>query len=112
MPKRKPIEGRTVEIRPASTPEGREAQAITLAMSEAIRRIADGTASDALLTHFLKLATTKEQLEKEKLSHEVELVQAKTEALKEAKDMKEMYANAIRAMGVYSGKEPEEEVYE
>lgn len=89
--------------RPALTPEARENQLISLAVDLAERQLQDGTASSQVITHFLKLGTTKAELEKEKLERENELLRAKTDAIEGSKDMLEMYENAIKAMQRYSG---------
>ena len=70
--------------RPALSPEARENQMISLAVDLAEQQLRDGAASSQVITHFLKLATTKAQLEKEKLMKENELLAAKTEALQSA----------------------------
>lgn len=96
--------------RPASTPEGRENQMISLAVDLAERQLREGTASAQVITHFLKLATTREQLEKEKLERENELLRAKTEALESAKRVEELYANALSAMKTYSGQSDDDDI--
>lgn len=92
---------------PRST-EARENQLISLAMDVAEKQLKEGTASSQVITHYLKLGATKEKLENEKLRHENELLKAKTEALKSAARVEELYADAIKAMRMYSGKEDEE----
>lgn len=89
--------------RPALTPESRENQMISLAVDLAEQQLLDGTASSQVITHFLKLGTTKAQLEKERIAHENKLLEAKTEALQSAKRVEELYANALKAMQNYSG---------
>ena len=91
------------KMRPALTPEARESQMMSLAVDLAEKQLMNGTASSQVITHFLKLATTKANLEREKLERENELLRAKTEALQSAKRMEELYANAINAMKRYSG---------
>ena len=56
--------------RPARTPEAQENYMINLAMKLVERRLLEGTASSAETTHFLKLATSKNELEKTKLEEE------------------------------------------
>lgn len=100
------------KMRPALTPEARENQMISLAIDLAEQQLRDGTASSQVVTHFLKLATAKERLERERLEKENELLAAKTEALQSAKRVEELYSNAIIAMRKYSGQggsEPDEE---
>ena len=96
---------------PASTPEGRENQLISLAVDLAEQQLLNGTASAQVITHYLKLGTTKESLEKEKLARENELLRAKAEALQSQKKTEELYENAIKAMRVYVGVE-EVQTYE
>lgn len=95
--------------RPALTPEAKENYMISLAMDRAEEQLLDGTASSQLITHFLKLGTTKSELEKEKLKQENLLLEAKTEHMKSMERMEELYANAIKAMQNYGGNgEPDE----
>lgn len=91
---------------PATTPEGRENQMIALAMDAAERQILDGKASSQLLTHFLKLGSTREDLEKERLRRENELLKAKVDNLSSQQKTEELYKNALTAMRVYSGQPP------
>lgn len=85
------------------TPEGKEAQMISLAIDCAEKMLRDGTASPQIVVHYLKLATSKSELEKEKLKNENKLLQAKTEQLESMKDIKVLYDDAIQAMKRYSG---------
>lgn len=95
---------------PATTPEGRENQLIAMAMDEAERQIRGGTATSQLLTHFLKLGSTREDLEKQRLRSENELLKAKVEDLGSQKKTEELYAKALKAMKTYSGHpEPEDD---
>lgn len=89
--------------RPAETPEARENQMISYAVDLAEKQLREGTASSQVITHYLKLATSKEKLEREKLQLEKELLVAKTEALQSQKHVEELYSRAIEAMQAYSG---------
>ena len=97
------------KLRPALTPEARENQMIALAMDAAEEQLMNGTASSQVITHFLKLATAKAQLEKEKLELENKLIEAKTEAIGSQKEIKELYENALKAMRNYSGQDDPDE---
>lgn len=99
---------------PARTPEEDENYMIGIAMKAAEDKILSGKASSQLLTHFLKKASVKDQLEKEKLEAEVALLKAKKESIENQQAWDTMYANAIQAFGIYIGKddEDEEEVYD
>ena len=90
-------------IRPALTPEARENQMISLAIDLVEKRLLDGSASSQETTHFLKLATTKAKLEKEILEKQKELLAAKTESIKSAKRVEELYSKALKAMQNYQG---------
>lgn len=89
--------------RPALTPEGRENQMIALAVDLAEQQLRDGTASSQVITHFLKLGSTKERLEMEKLKKENDLLIVKKEAIESAKRMEELYSDAINALKTYNG---------
>lgn len=93
------------KIRPALTPEAREQQMISLAVDLAERQLIEGTASSQVITHYLKLGSSKDKLEKEKMKKENELMQAKIETLETGKHIEELYANAIKAMQKYRGEE-------
>lgn len=94
---------KTNKIRPALTPEARENQLIYLATDLAEQQLREGTASSQVITHYLKLGSSKDRIEKEILEKQKELITAKTEALQSAKRIEELYANAISAMRRYSG---------
>ena len=91
------------KMRPALTPEARENQLVSLAVDLAEKQLMDGTASSQVITHYLKLGSTKEQLEKEILEKQKELMDAKTQSLKSVQKIEELYTNALNAMRNYSG---------
>lgn len=91
------------KIRPALSPEARENQMIALAVDLAEKQLQEGTASSQVITHYLKLGTMKERIEREILEKQKDLITAKTEALQSAKRVEELYADAINAMRKYSG---------
>lgn len=94
--------------RPATTPEARENQLVSSAIDLAERQIQEGTASSQVITHFLKLGSSREQLEQERIAHENKLLEVKREALASAKRVEELYEKAIGAMRAYQGVEEEE----
>lgn len=93
----------TPKIRPALSPEARENQLISAAIDLAEKQILDGTASSQVITHFLKLGSMREKLEREKLEEENKLLKAKTKQIESMKRIEELYADAITAMKNYSG---------
>lgn len=96
--------------RPAITEEGREAQLVSLSMDLAARQLQEGTASSQVMTHFLKLGSSREKLEQERLLRENELLRAKVAQLASAQDVRELYSAALHAMKAYAGQEVEEYV--
>lgn len=99
----------TRKRRPALTPEARENQMIALAVDLAEKQLVEGTASSQVITHYLKLGSSKERIEKEILEKQKDLITAKTEAIQSAKRVEELYENAINAMRRYSGNGGDEE---
>lgn len=99
----------TKKIRPALTDEGREKQMISLAIDCAEKQLREGTASSQVITHYLKLASSKNKLEMEKLRKENELLLAKTEEIKSTKSQRELYEKAIAAIRRYQGVGGEDE---
>lgn len=89
---------------PATTPEARENQLISLAMDLVERRLIEGTATSQETTHFLKRGSPTAKLEREILEKQKELISAKTESMLSAKRQEEMFAKALDAMRSYSGK--------
>ena len=99
----------TKKTRPALSPEARENQLISRAVDLAEKQLIEGTASSHVITHYLKLGSTKERIEKEILEKQKELISAKTEAMRSAKRVEELYANALNAMRRYSGQSESDE---
>ena len=95
--------GTSPKMRPALTPEARENQMISLAMDLVQQRLIDGTASSQETTHFLKLASSKTILEKERLEEENKLLRAKTKVMENVEDAKVIYSDVLNAIRKYSG---------
>lgn len=112
MAKKKQTESKepAKKIRPATTPEARENQLIALAVDLAEKQLLEGTASSQVITHYLKLGTAKEKLEREILESKKELMKAQTENLQAAKRIEELYTNALNAMKHYSGQDIDQDV--
>ncbi|MET0786937.1 MAG: hypothetical protein ABWY25_09540 [Paenisporosarcina sp.] len=90
--------------RPAVTPEGRENQLISLAADLAERQLIEGTASSQVVVHFLKLASTREKLEQERLQRENLLLSARVDQIASSKRIEELYETALNAMRQYAGR--------
>ncbi len=89
--------------RPARNSQARENQLIALAVDLAEKQLKEGTASAQVITHYLKLGSTRERIEKEILQEQKALLQAKTESLQSQKRTEELYQNALDAMRIYTG---------
>lgn len=92
----------TRRTRPPLTVEAQENRMISMAMDLAEQQLRDGTASSQVITHFLKLGSTKERLEKEILVEQKDLVKAKAKSLRSTEELKELYTEALRAFRSYS----------
>jgi hypothetical protein len=93
---------------PATTPEGREHQLIALAMDVAEKQMREGTASSQVITQFLKLGSSRERLEQDKLAQETAWNAARIEAMASQARVEELYNEALNAMRSYAGQEPME----
>ena len=98
-------------MRPAITPEARENQLISLAVDLAEQQLRDGTASSQVITHFLKMGSEREKLERERLREENKKLRAQTESIESEKRSEALYEKAISAMRRYQGyyEEPEDD---
>ena len=96
-------EGESRPIRPPLSIEACENQMIALAMDLARKQLQEGTASSQVISHFLKLGSSRAELEKEKLIRENELMRAKKDNIESQDELKAMYKDAIAAMKRYSG---------
>ncbi len=102
-----PTTGR--KMRPALSVEARENQLISLAVDLAEQQLRDGTASSQVITHYLKLGSTREKLENELKMKELELMAAKTKQINNAEESKVLYEQALKAMRNYAGQgDPDE----
>jgi hypothetical protein len=82
---------------------------IALADALAEKQLREGTASAQVITHYLKLGTSREQLEQEKLRKENQLREAQIDQMASAARIEELYSRALDAMRGYSGQDPEPE---
>jgi hypothetical protein len=101
--KKVPDDQPEIKSPPVMTPEARENQLISLAIDLAEQQLRNGTASSQVITHYLKLGSSKEKLEKEILQEQKKLVVAKTSAIESQERIDELYAGAIAAMRSYNG---------
>ena len=93
---------------PARTPEGREMRIASSILDLVEEQVKDKTVSSQVMTHFLKLTTERERLERLKLEKEVELLEKRASAADSAANMEVLYGEAIKALRTYQGKPPEQ----
>lgn len=92
----------TKGARPASNPEAREQQLVSLAVNLAEKQLRDGTASPSVINHFLKLASKREVLEREILERQSKLIEAKAQSIAKDKEQEQLAKAAIEAMKNYN----------
>lgn len=109
MARRKPQEGERRRGKPATSPEARELELASQAYDLAEEQIQGGTASSQVITHFLKMGSTRERLEQQRIEHENELLEVKKDALEGQKRVEELYMEALDAMRSYSGSPMQDE---
>lgn len=89
----------------ARTPEARESQLVALAYDLAEKQLIAGTASSQVMSHLLKIGSTREKAELYKLKQDTLLTEAKVKDLANVEEMKVLYTNAMDAMRGYKGEE-------
>lgn len=102
-------ETNTKQVRPALTPEARERHLTALAYDLVEKRLIEGTATSQETTHFLKMGSPQALLEQKKIELEIKMIEAKTEQLKSQANSEKMFADAIKAMKSYQGKDEQED---
>ena len=109
MARAKTSSAEPIRVKPAITEEAREQQLVALAIDLAEQQLLNGTASSQVITHYLKIGSSKERLERAIREKEKELIEAKTENLRSAQRVEELYASAIKAIGIYAGRDDNDE---
>lgn len=89
--------------RRALSPEAREQQMISLAIDLAEQQLMDGTASSQVITHYLKLGSSKERKDLEKAEAEIALMKARIASLEREERIEELFKSALDSFKVYSG---------
>ena len=88
----------------ADSPEEAMNRCTNLAFRQVEDQLRKKTASPLVLVHFLKLATERERLEREKLESEIVLKKAQTKSIENAEHMEKLLADAMRAFSGYEWK--------
>lgn len=90
---------------PARTPEDREKQLIASAVDLVERQIAEGTVSSQVLTHYVRMASTRNRLEEQKLRLETERLRVQNDDVLRAREREEDYAEVLKALQTYRGED-------
>ena len=101
MPAKKVKEVTQRQARPATTPESREKQLVNLAVDLAEKQLRDGSASPSVINHFLKIASSRDVLEREILEKQSKLIEAKASSISKDREAEELAKAAINAMKNY-----------
>lgn len=96
-------------FRPAINPDIRENQLVSLAIDLAEKQLREGKASSQVIVHYLKLGSSKERLEREKLEKENALLRAKADMIESTKKSEEFYEKALNAFKTYAGRGDDED---
>lgn len=102
-PKEDYAEPEVIRIPTARTPEAKELQLAAMAYDLAEKQFREGTAATPVIVHFLKVGSTREKQELEKLKQDTLLAEAKVKDLANVEEMKKLYVEAMDAMRGYAG---------
>lgn len=94
---------------PATTPTDREQQMINYADELAEKQLRAGTASSQVITHYLKLGTSREHLEQERIANENLRLKAQIAHLESQTKAEELMAQVLEQMKIYAGVDDEDE---
>jgi hypothetical protein len=89
-------------MRPGTSPEAREQQLVNLAVNLAEKQLRDGSAAPSVINHFLKIASTREVIEREMLEKQSKLIEAKAQSFGKDRSAEELAKAAIEAMRNYN----------
>lgn len=111
MPPRKepPKDQSAPRRQPATTPEDREQQMIGYADELAEKQLRAGTASSQLITHYLKLGTSRERLEQEKIANENLRLRAQVAQMESQQRAEDLMMEVLKQMKIYAGVDDEDE---
>ena len=88
---------------PALSPASKEQYMISLAVDLAEKQMREGTASAQVISHYLKLGTEREMLERVNLERKNDLLTAKTEEIQSNKNTAKLYEDAMQMFKIYQG---------
>ena len=83
-----------------------EDELIALALDQAREQLKNGTASASTLNYYLKLAGTRERIEREVLETQIKLLEAKARSIERSETETQAYLDAIEVMKNYGYQKP------
>lgn len=89
--------------RPATLPENREKQLISLAFDEIENRLREGSVSNTLLAQLFRMGTRRERVEQEQIEATSELKRAQVKRVESAEKFEQLYKEAMDMFRIYSG---------
>lgn len=96
--------------RPADTPDDREQQMINYADQLAEKQLREGTASSPVITHYLKLGTSRERLEQEKIHNENLRLKAQIAQIESQAMSGELMEKVLVALRTYAGVDDDDDL--
>lgn len=90
---------------PATSPQSQEQRCISLSYQLAEQMLEDGTAPPSIVTHFLKMGSSSQQIDTELKSNQAVLAKSKAESITAAESNKEVAEKAIEALKGYKVEE-------
>ncbi len=94
-----------VPDRPTSLKDA-EDELIALALDQAREQLRNGTASPSTLNYYLKLAGSRERIEREVMEHQIKLLEAKARSIERSETETQAYLDAIEIMKNYGYQKP------
>lgn len=99
------VNGANTISNPGLTRDDQEKDMIIMAMNLAKKQMEEGTASSQIISHYLKLGSTRELEERKLLLKKIELLEAQIESIKSESHIEELFDLARKAMTKYTGDE-------
>lgn len=91
--------------------EERERELAYLATELAAQQLRDGTAKAQVITHYLKLASPRENIERRMMEAKIQLLEGQLEACRSDMRLQQLIIDATNALKSYRGDAPIEDVY-
>lgn len=93
---------------PATDPKHHEQQMIELAIRQAEKQMSDGTASSQVITHYLKLGSSRDQAEVRRIELETLKVQAQIAHLESQNRGEELMGKVLASLQRFAGSDDDD----